>query len=304
MATLGLFFTLLVSIFLPSWGQIDLGESVTSSSYGDIIDCPPKEVIYPCQCWESTLYDAWQMQCDSVYSESELANVFHKDLGTKTIGNLMVYGNIFLRKLHNGVFGDYKFKTFEVLFTSLVSMEPDVLINSTEILRELTVAFTSISEVPVDYRFQNLEFLQLKGNKIPSMPILDLQALNTLDMGWNPLKEIPSDPFRNLPNLKRLGLSGCQIQSLPQKLFAYPEKMEYMEMFENEIRHISEDTFSGLTAITTLDLSQNQISTVAPGAFTGLSNAELGLQDNAITTLEEEILATNTKQQCLHLVGR
>ncbi|XP_069995200.1 chaoptin [Penaeus vannamei] len=148
-----------------------------------------------------------------------------------------------------------------------------------------------------------------------SQEIAKLTALQTLNLGYNHIKEldtglltalkdlqvlhiegnsflsVPSAALKGLDNLKVLTLEENDIDNIRRSSFAATPGLVFLNASHNRIVNLEEDGFQELAELITLDLSFNRLSSLRAGAFRGLVKLEeLDLSSNFLTEVPADAL--------------
>ena len=112
----------------------------------------------------------------------------------------------------------------------------------------------------------------------------------------NKLTEIRGDMWEGLHSLMELYLFDNRIRTLHAGAFRPLGKLQALWLWQNELTVIRGDMWEGLHSLRRIYLKNNKISSIKPGGFTSLQSLSdleyLGLIDNQLTTLPDDILTT------------
>ncbi|GMI79485.1 hypothetical protein like AT4G27190 [Hibiscus trionum] len=141
-------------------------------------------------------------------------------------------------------------------------------------------------------RLQTLYPLEVLPPKCPRLTTLLLQecgiasipegffdhmdALKTLDLSWNPIKNLPNS-LSNCSMLTELLLSDCGINSIPEDIFKHMDALKTLDLSKNPIENIP--SLSNLQVLKKLDLRRTKIKEIPQGMENLVSLEYLNLDD-------------------------
>lgn len=179
--------------------------------------CADASLILPCVCVVNS-DSRMEMDCSSVSSEAELAQVFQVNLPFKNFYSLTISDNSNLRELRNGVFGEANFEIFYINYNYVLNIiEAGVFSESYTTARDIEMNYNQITYFPFHdlVSFQNLFGLNLGSNSISIFTSFASASLSFLNLANNYLTELPPTMFTASPNLAIIYLNGNQLQDIP-----------------------------------------------------------------------------------------
>lgn len=115
----------------------------------------------------------------------------------------------------------------------------------------LVVENSGLIEIKTEtfHGMENLEELNLQGNKLKSVPsdsFNTLTKLRTIDLSFNKIKQLSSDVFSKNLNLERIDLSFNEIKFLGTELFSELTKLNFVDLLSNRCMN---KEYNGFTEI-------------------------------------------------------
>ena len=152
-------------------------------------------------------------------------------------------------------------------------------------LTHLDISFNNIKEYPLHLNsLSNLEIIDLRGNRLQTLPKLLNLKLKKLYLSKNSIQKIDLISFQSIKFLVFLDISGTLIENLPERTFDYLKNIKQLNISHNKLATIPE--FLGCV-VEELNLSHNLIK-IVPKNLHLLSNLEsLILSYNCIKDLTD-----------------
>ncbi len=122
-------------------------------------------------------------------------------------------------------------------------------LNSQEIIEQLTIKNTDLSEIPENF-----------GPTLRSM-----KQLKVLNLRFNSIRSV--EAFVDLPNVKMIDLSYNKIVKLPANAFKGCPRLTKLNLFANEIKALRGDEFNQLSELKELALTPTKLSNITPTTF-------------------------------------
>lgn len=148
-------------------------------------------------------------------------------------------------------------------------------------LKKLILSSNSIAQLDLTNGLCNLDILDLKKNKIETLPasFASLKSLKSLDLSSNQISSIGDNSFNGLINLETL----------------------YLNMLRTFNKLENANSFVGLSNLTKLELQHNNLLFIEPGVFNALPNLlELNLCGNSLE-LDERTFSALKNLKSLNL---
>ncbi|CAG0891419.1 unnamed protein product [Darwinula stevensoni] len=200
-------------------------------------------------------------------------------------------GNRAVKHLMDGIFGKVTFNEITISETSLVSVDPTVLLSLKNSLETLIINNSALEEFPFQVipEMTSLSKLELSYNALKSVPALRSSSLQIVQLSHNRIKTLVPDWL--MPNLKKLNISNNPISKIPPGLF---ERSSGLMYFDASHCHLGPTLSNGSLMFRTEVLSEvslryNGIVRLEPGAISGVARHTLvDLSGNNITGLTED----------------
>ena len=183
-----------------------------------------------------------------------------------------------------------------------------------ESCKTLNPARKSIWKIPIEinpFIFKNISkslvTLYIGGifnESINSSLLHGLNALKTLKLSYNNLKEIDYEIFRDLKNLEKLQLWHNNLSQIKNDTFKNLKNLKQLSLTSNQLylENLNYPIFKDLENLRTLSLKDNYLSNLNQSLFMNLKNLkELDLSNNKITYLHEDVLDILPQLETLHL---
>ncbi|KAL1441633.1 hypothetical protein MTO96_008592 [Rhipicephalus appendiculatus] len=123
-------------------------------------------------------------------------------------------------------------------------------------------------------RLRKLDISHNKLSFFPSEIIRSIWSLEVLKLGYNKLHTLEDSDFADLPRLRHLDLQHNQISSVGDRAFQNSTQLRNLELQHNQISHLGERLFQGISQLN-LDLSYNHMSSLSPDVFSRLRDFKL-----------------------------
>ncbi|KZC04840.1 Carboxypeptidase N subunit 2 [Dufourea novaeangliae] len=163
----------------------------------------------------------------------------------------------------------------------------------------LSLEFNQISEIKSNLsKLENLQHLNITGNKISNFTNVVLQNLRILDISYNKLFYIPETvSVKNFPVLIQLNISQNPIQNL-----TFPADLKFHSFVASNMSMLStiaKDTFAKLVppsnVCINLTLSNNEkLSSIHEDALDRLNLCSLDLSNNQLSYIAQKLVLRNT----------
>ena len=213
-------------------------------------------------------------------------------------------------KISNNEIKKVDSQTFDGL-NSIAELQMDDICES---CKTLNPARKSIWKIPIEinpFIFKNISkslvTLYIGGifnESINSSLLHGLNALKTLKLSYNNLKEIDYEIFRDLKNLEKLQLWHNNLSQIKNETFKNLKNLKQLSLTSNQLylENLNYPIFKDLENLRTLSLKDNYLSNLNQSLFMNLKNLkELDLSNNKITYLHEDVLDILPQLETLHL---
>lgn len=159
--------------------------------------------------------------------------------------------------------GNTKLQSIKIFQENITSIDPYVFRG----LRDLkSVHLTDLkleSIHPRVFSFNDLEYVNLSGNKFYRIPRFSENAKNNLQqivlIGCN-INNVTRFDSRYRKQLKNLILDGNKIQSFEKGVFSEFPNLRYLSMVGNQLKNITLDYFGAMGSLETLDVEWNYLN--------------------------------------------
>jgi Leucine-rich repeat (LRR) protein len=160
-------------------------------------------------------------------------------------------------------------------------------------LQRLDLSHNSIEVLENESLFglSKLEQLILRGNRITHIPKNAMQstarsisyisstdqaipALETIDLGENPLMVIEASSFASLGHVREIYLDSCLINTIDPQAFEGLSNITFLSLANNDLTEIPTDALSVLNNLKILKLDSNDVAVIRSNAFRYLYNLE------------------------------
>ncbi|KAL5290651.1 hypothetical protein ACFFRR_010173 [Megaselia abdita] len=204
-----------------------------------------------------------------------------------------------IRDIHPNAFNGLLNLRILYLEDNTLTQIPSMVFSSVPSLAELFIGMNSFNKIPTGSfkDLKGLSRLSVRGcnlNSISNEGFKGLDGLRTLDLSDNLLEKIPTVVLSSLHRLEELHLGQNPFESVPDKSFVGMKNLKYLEISGSfNLNRIEEGAFSANTNLESISISANKkLTKIHPTAFRGLPHLkEVNLRDNALTTLNENMLA-------------
>ncbi|KAL1124150.1 hypothetical protein AAG570_001920 [Ranatra chinensis] len=158
------------------------------------------------------------------------------------------------------------------------------------------------------YTFKNLQYLNLDGNYLGSIPVGLFNPnihkyLRDIRLSYNLILSVDPHTFTNMDALQSVVLNGNQIRTIKTNAFRSLSNKVTIILSENKINTISPRAFNDITSLVKLDLQCNELQLFSLSAFQNVSNPvlpmHLNLSRNSISAL---LVADTMRPVSLHTI--
>ncbi|CAG0888721.1 unnamed protein product [Darwinula stevensoni] len=183
-------------------------------------------------------------------------------------------GNKMLEDLHEGVFAGLSFQWIFVEDTNVRTIHPSALLHSMEVIMDLTIGDSGLEEFPFQLlpKFRRLKGLSLYGNLLTSVPALQTDTLEMLDLSMNNISRLEGNEWAT-PSLKNFNLSSNSLSSVPALKI---DSLEILDLSRNEITRLEVNRLA-MPKLMILDLSRNSLASVPAMKMQSLERLNLSL---------------------------
>ncbi|XP_077563736.1 uncharacterized protein LOC144179315 [Haemaphysalis longicornis] len=136
------------------------------------------------------------------------------------------------------------------------------------------IAYLYPDSFTMHQRLRNLDISHNKLSFFPSEIIRSIWSLEDLRLAHNKLHTLEDSDFADLPRLKHLDLQHNQISSVGDRAFQNSTQLRHLELQHNQISQLGEKLFQGISQLN-LDLSYNHMSSLPPDIFSRLRDFKL-----------------------------
>ncbi|XP_063614449.1 oplophorus-luciferin 2-monooxygenase non-catalytic subunit-like [Penaeus indicus] len=255
------------------------------------LPCPDPEDIFPCVCTTGS-ENHMTMDCSDVASEDELARVFSSSLPFTKFFLLKIEGNQNLRVLREGDLGPASFSIININGGILEEVQYGALAGSYATAEVIDLSRNALSALPFHELplFTSLSTVEVNGNLISAIPVLQSASLTGLDLRGNLINEFPVDCFKELINVMNIFASGNNIETIFPETFANLPLLNYVDLSDNTLSNIPKGAIAFIsTDKGYINLRSNIISNIEVNAITGLNAGTLYLNGNSLSVLEEDV---------------
>uniref|UniRef100_A0A0M3ITZ7 Leucine-rich repeat domain-containing protein n=1 Tax=Ascaris lumbricoides TaxID=6252 RepID=A0A0M3ITZ7_ASCLU len=195
-----------------------------------------------------------------------------------------------LRTLYKGTFANQEsYENLCLAHNAIVGLDADTF--GVDNVQHLDLSNNELKKVPQHALASirnSIATLNLKGNRIHSLDVLDFNGMNNLSeliLADNHIETIEEAAFASMPKLMKLDLSHNPVVSWNPH--AFKESYENLCLAHNAIVGLDADTF-GVDNVQHLDLSNNELKKVPQHALASIRNsiATLNLKGNRIHSLD------------------
>ncbi|CAG0883512.1 unnamed protein product [Darwinula stevensoni] len=239
--------------------------------------CPHSNAVSPCNCsihgtTKDVILDCSQANSSEIFSAfHEVPSYFTQLIYYGGQSTFNMKGNRAVKHLMDGIFGKVNFNEITISETSLVSVDPTVLLSLKNSLETLIITNSALEEFPFQVipEMTSLSKLELSYNALKSVPALRSSSLQIVQLSHNRIKTLVPDWL--MPNLKKLNISNNPISKIPPGLF---ERSSGLMYFDASHCHLGPTLSNGSLMFRTEVLSEvslryNGIVRLEPGAISG-----------------------------------
>ncbi|CAG0903698.1 unnamed protein product, partial [Darwinula stevensoni] len=241
----------------------------------------PEESLSPCACVDDYVEDyrdgEVRVDCTGASTSAEIARALKGANWPSTrLWQFYMNGTPGVKHLPDGILAHLSFQSIWLNDTRLKRVHPSVLLLSGSRLVNLTVQFARLEEFPFRLlpEFPRLRSLWLESNLLTSVPALQSESLEILDLdhnritrveedGWatpnlrdfdlryNPLSKFPSTVIASLEKLERFYCSGCNLgPTLSGGLLEFRSKsLELVSLWQNNVSRLEPGAIEGIVAL-------------------------------------------------------
>ncbi|KAG7301715.1 hypothetical protein JYU34_014703 [Plutella xylostella] len=191
---------------------------------------------------------------------------------TSNVENLYLIGNNFEQISANSFSELGRLENLDLSHNRLTTVEGLFQFDSNPMLKRLSLAYNSISDLPSD-------------------TFDELTSLVELDLSHNNIQDLTQEPFSNLTNLEILRLNNNTIRDLNGAVNNLTS-LKHLFVRGNQLQNIDAESLQVIYHLETFDVSCNDLDTLKPAIFwrhwmhfEGQSTCKILLSDNRITSL-------------------
>uniref|UniRef100_A0A182Q8H4 Chaoptin n=1 Tax=Anopheles farauti TaxID=69004 RepID=A0A182Q8H4_9DIPT len=190
-----------------------------------------------------------------------------------------------------------------------------------------SVAFNSLTAVPVLAAGRRLHSLDLSGNALVDLSFQGYETTSVLSLRETSLRELRAESFAFLQHpttlavsssvletveeqtfhglkLERVELNDSPLRTLPASLLKGQTSLRVISLSNNELSTLPSEFFAECTLLEELDLSKNALDVPDPAWFLGLERLKsIDLQANGITQLPSDLLSPEHTIEVLSLAA-
>lgn len=179
---------------------------------------------------------------------------------------------------------------------------------------EVNLSHTNITSLYGINQIENpeaIQTLELSNNAIlghkgdpefPQQPFAGFNNLEVLDLRLNKLQTLPKNIFQQLNRLEILTLDNNQLQTLPENIFQGLDRLTHLYLYNNQLQTLSENIFKALYTLETLSIENNQLQTLPEYVFQDLINVrDLGLSGNQFPESTLELRRKHHLNTCINI---
>ncbi|CAG0898263.1 unnamed protein product [Darwinula stevensoni] len=170
-------------------------------------ECPTED-IHPCTCTKYSKGEV-RVDCSRARSGAQIASVFKNAYWpSRMLWQFVIMDNAEVQELPEGVFRDLSFQDIWVNYTALRRIHPAALLPSKDSLQTMTILFSDLDSFPLDMLplFSRLKELSLRNNSLTSVPAIESDSLEILNLPYNNLAKVEGLGWRT-PNLREFYIS-------------------------------------------------------------------------------------------------
>ncbi|XP_063874793.1 oplophorus-luciferin 2-monooxygenase non-catalytic subunit-like [Scylla paramamosain] len=286
------------------------------------ITCPNANAIVPCICTKEFTNTSTRLNldCSPVTSDSSLQSVFQQsfpclDFWSLTINPKTPHSN--LTALNAYVFGEVTFVHVFIDNTYISTVHEEAFYASHTTLTNLTLTNNNITEFPFEAMpsFLHLRNLSLSNNKLLSLPNLESDSLEVLDLSFNTALTFSEDTLKGTPQLSDIYFHDMNLPYFPPNVFSSLNRLKLIDLSHNSLKGnlVQGILRVPLDSVEEVRLNNNYISGITSTAITGVHRtATIDFSNNEIVALEwkdwyplldqltgvEVVDLTNNKLQC------
>ncbi|CAG0895752.1 unnamed protein product [Darwinula stevensoni] len=182
-------------------------------------------------------------------------------------------GNLAVKHLMDGIFGKVTFNKITISETSLVSVDPTVLLSLKNSLGTLIINNSALEEFPFQVipEMISLSKLELSYGALKSVPAITSSSLQIVQLSHNRIETLVPEWF--MPNLQILDISNNPISKIPQGLF---ERSTALMSFDASHCYLGptlskESLTFHSEVLSDVSLRYNGIVKLEPGAITAMN---------------------------------
>ncbi|KAG7478462.1 hypothetical protein MATL_G00080880 [Megalops atlanticus] len=222
-----------------------------------------------------------------------------------------------ISELKAGSFPPMQLKYLNLSNNKISSLEPGCFDNVSSSLLVLKLNRNRLSFLPYKvFKLPQLQFLELKRNKIKVVDSLTFKGLDSLrslkmqrngitklmdgaffglnsmeelELEHNNLTEVNKGWLYGLRSLRTLRVSHNAIASIRPDAWEFCQRLEELDLSQNQLTRLEDTAFAGLGQLETLNLGENSVSHLGEGVFGALANLRtLDMRNNEISWAIED----------------
>lgn len=258
--------------------------------------CPEANAIYPCICTveETETSIHLNLDCSDVISDLVLESVFQASFPFTAFWSLTIEPEVAhpaLTTLNQYVFGEVTFVHVNIDNTRINTVHEEAFSASHTTLTSFTLTNSRLNEFPFETMaaFTHLRNLSLSSNLFPSLPNLESNSLEMLDLSYNTALTFGADTLTGCPQLRNVYLNNMNIPYFPPNVFSTLNELNLVDLSHNVLAGKLEQGILRvpLDSVEEVKLNNNHITGIEGTAITGVHRTTtVDFSHNDIAALE------------------
>lgn len=260
--------------------------------------CPDPTAIYPCTCTTedtgTTIH--LNLDCSDVTNNAVLESVFQASFPFTNFWSLTISPTTphsALNSLNQYVFGEVTFVHVFINNTHIQTVHEEAFSASHTTLTSLTLTNSRINVFPFETMasFLHLRTLSLSNNLFQSLPSLESNSLQVLDLSFNTALTFSEDTLKGCPQLTDVFLNNMNIPYFPPNVFNTLNFLNLIDLSHNVLKGKLEQAILRvpLDSVEEVRFNNNHITGISSTAITGVHRTTtIDFSNNNIVSLEWE----------------